>query len=110
MRPHRVKNDFAARTGGRIIEMNISDTQIRAYAENYTLPQLRDKLREAMEALAAGGVITQASTGSGTGYTRQIVMSPADAVELYQAAIDYKTGQGGSRVQVEHFTTGAPVC
>ena len=90
--------------------MNITDAQVRAYAENYTLPQLRDKLREAMERLDAGGVITQAASGGGTSYTRQITMSPADAVELYQAAIDYKTGRGVSRVQVEHFTTGSIVC
>ena len=86
--------------------MNITDAQIRAYAENYTLPQLKDKLREAMQKLDTGGVITQAASGGGTSYTRQITMSPADAVELYQAAIDYKTGRGISRVQVEQFTTG----
>lgn len=90
--------------------MNISDAQIRAYAENYTLPQLKDKLREAMEKLDTGGVITQAASGGGTSYTRQITMSPAEAVELYQAAIDYKTGRGCGRVQVEHFTTGNIVC
>ena len=90
--------------------MNITDAQIRAYAENYTLAQLKDKLREAMEQLATGGVITQAATGGGTSYTRQITMSPADAVELYQAAINYKTGRGNGRVQVEHFTTGSIVC
>lgn len=86
--------------------MNITDAQIRAFAENYTLPQLKDKLREAMQKLDTGGVITQAASGGGTSYTRQITMSPADAVELYQAAIDYKTGRGISRVQVEQFTTG----
>lgn len=90
--------------------MNITDATIRAYAENYTLQQLQAKLREAMELLATGGVITQAATGGGTSYTRQITMSPAEAVELYQAAIDYKTGNGPSRVQVEHFTTGPQVC
>lgn len=90
--------------------MNITDVQIRAYAENYTLAELKDKLREAMQKLDTGGVITQAASGGGTSYTRQITMSPADAVELYQAAIDYKTGRGISRVQVEHFTTGAQVC
>lgn len=90
--------------------MNITDAQIRAYAENYTLPELKDKLRQAMEALATGSVITQAATGGGTSYTRQIVMQPGDAVELYQAAIDYKTGRNMSRVTVEHFTTGAQVC
>lgn len=86
--------------------MNITDAQIRAFAENYTLPQLKDKLREAMQKLDTGGVITHATSGGGTSYTRQIIMSPADAVELYQAAIDYKTGRGISRVQVEQFTTG----
>ena len=90
--------------------MNISDAQIRAYAENYTLAELKDKLRAAMEQLATGGVITQAASGGGTSYTRQITMSPADAVELYQAAIDYKTGRDIRRVQVEHFTTGPQVC
>lgn len=90
--------------------MNITDATIRAYAENYTLQQLQAKLREAMELLATGGVITQAATGGGTSYTRQITMSPAEAVELYQAAIEYKTCGGVSRVQVERFTTGSIVC
>lgn len=89
--------------------MNATDAQIRAYAENYTLTELREKLRAALEALSTGSVITQAATGGGTSYTRQIVMSPADAVELYQAAIELKTGEmSGTRVQ--HFTTGGAVC
>ena len=89
--------------------MNITDAQIRAYAENYTLGELRKKLKEAMEALATGSVITQANTGGGTSYTRQIVMSPADAVELYQAAIEYKSGESVG-CAVQHFTTGERVC
>lgn len=89
--------------------MNATDAQIRAFAENYTLSELRAKLKAAMEALATGSVITSAATGGGTSYTRQIVMSPADAVELYQAAIELKTGEvSGTRVQ--HFTTGGAVC
>ena len=90
--------------------MNISTNQVRAFAENYTLPQLRDMLRHALEALQTGSVITQATSGGGTGYTRQVVMNPADAVELYQAAIDYKTGTGTSYAVVQNFTTGGPVC
>lgn len=90
--------------------MNITDAQVRAYAENYTAVQLRDMLKEAMEALRTGGVITQAATGSGTGYTRQIVMSPADAVELYQLALDYKEGRAVSGAAVEHFRDGGMVC
>lgn len=90
--------------------MNITDAQIRAYAEHYTVPQLEEKLRAAMEALSTGGVITQAATGSGTAYTREIIMSPAEAVELYQAALDYKAGRDASRVQVETFHDGGAVC
>lgn len=86
--------------------MNITEQQIRAYAENYTLPELRDKLKQALEALSTGTVITQASTGSGTGYTRQVVMNPGEAVDLYQAAIDYKLGRNASRIQVEQFRIG----
>lgn len=90
--------------------MNITDAQIRAYAENYTAEQLKDMLRQALAALTTGSVITQAQSGGGTSYTRQIVMSPADAVELYQAALEYQQGTAPGRVQVEHFTTGAQVC
>lgn len=90
--------------------MNITDAQIRAYAETYTLAELRDKLKAALEALSTGSVITQASTGAGTSYTRQIVMNPADAVELYQAAIDYKTGSDMGRTSQQHFKTGQAVC
>lgn len=90
--------------------MNITDAQIRAYAENYTLAELRAKLKEALAALSTGSVITQASTGAGTSYARQIVMTPAEAVELYQAAIDLKTGGETSRTRVQNFTTGGMVC
>ena len=90
--------------------MNVTTAQIRAYAENYTLAELKAKLREALEALSTGSVITQASTGSGTSYTRQIVMNAADAVELYQAAIDLKTGCDLSCTQQQHFATGEMVC
>lgn len=90
--------------------MNMTDAQIRAYAENYTLAELRAKLKEALEALSTGSVITQASTGAGTSYTRQVVMNPAEAVELYQAAIDMKTGGNMSRTVTQHFTTGGSVC
>lgn len=89
--------------------MNVTDVQIRAYAENYTLAELRAKLKEALEALSTGSVITQASTGAGTSYTRQVVMNPAEAVELYQAAIDMKTGNE-RRTRMQHFTTGGIVC
>ena len=88
----------------------MTDAQIRAYAENYTLAELRGKLKEALEALSTGSVITQASTGAGTSYTRQVVMNPAEAVELYQAAIDMKTGGTMSRTVTQHFTTGGAVC
>ena len=75
-------------------------------AENYTVAQLKDKLREALAKLESGTVITQANSGSGTGYTRAIIMNPAEAVELYQMALDYKMGCDESRIQVERFVIG----
>jgi formate-dependent phosphoribosylglycinamide formyltransferase (GAR transformylase) len=86
--------------------MNISTAQIKAMAENYTVAQLKDKLREALAKLESGSVITQANSGSGTGYTRTIIMNPAEAVELYQMALDYKMGCDESRIQVERFIIG----
>lgn len=83
--------------------MTISTTIIRATAACYTAVELRAMLKSALEKLETGSVITQASTGAGTGYTRQITMTPKEAVELYQAAIDYKEGRVCSPIVQQNF-------
>jgi HK97 family phage prohead protease len=58
--------------------MKITNTIVRAYAATYTAPELRKLLKEAMAKLNTGSVITVASTGSGTGYTRTLTLTPDD--------------------------------
>jgi hypothetical protein len=51
-----------------------------------------------------------ASTGSGTGYTRQLTLTPEKAVELYQLCLEYKEGRTVNPVRVEHFTDPGTAC
>lgn len=85
--------------------MIITSTIIRSFAASYTLPELREKLTHAQEELTKGSTITSVTSGAGTGYSRTITLPPAEAVELFQRAIDYKTGRpaGDDATQVERF-------
>lgn len=80
---------------------------IRATARIYSREELLAKLREACEKLATGTLITQATSGTGTGYTRTITLSPAAAVELYEAALQYKDAETTpeSTLTTHHFTS-----
>lgn len=67
-------------------------------------------LKEAMGKLNTGSVITTANTGSGTGYTRTLTMTPEQAVELYQLCIEFKEGRTVNPVSVETFYDPGTVC
>lgn len=90
--------------------MEITDTLVRAIARVYTTEQLRQKLTAAAELLGSGSVITQAATGSGTSYTRQLTMTPDEAVELYQLALDYRENNIVNAVHVETFFDPGTAC
>lgn len=90
--------------------MRITANIVRAFAVRYTIAELRRMLNDAMDKLGTGSVITSASTGAGTGYTRTLTMSPEEAVELYQQAMDYKNGTMGNAVTVERFTDPGTAC
>lgn len=90
--------------------MEITDTLVRAIARVYTTEQLRCKLAAAAEQLGTGGVITQAATGSGTSYTRTLTMTPDEAVQLYQHALDYKENLIVNQVHVETFFDPGTAC
>lgn len=85
--------------------MTITATIIRSFALTHTAEQLREKLLAAQEALAKGSVITNVTSGAGTGYARTITLHPAEAVELYQRALDLResgdltAAPGGTQVQ-----------
>ena len=85
----------------------ITPDLIRATARIYSHEELLDKLREACEKLATGTLITQATSGTGTGYTRTITLPPAAAVELYEAALQYKDGETTpeATMTTHHFTS-----
>ncbi len=85
----------------------ITPDLIRATARLYSREELLEKLREAFEKLAAGSLITQATSGTGTGYTRTITLPPADAVALYEAALQFKDAEDTpeSTITTHHFTS-----
>lgn len=85
---------------------------IRAYASRYTREELLALRDKAMDALNSGSMITTASTGSGTSYTRTITMRAEDALALYQGALDLLDGTdtAGDWTQVEHFTQRGGIC
>lgn len=83
---------------------------MRAYAATYSAVELRAMLKEAMAKLNTGSVITTASTGSGTGYTRTLTLTPEQAVELYMLCIEYKEGRAVNPVSVETFYDPGTVC
>lgn len=90
--------------------MKITSTLVRAYAACYTAKELRDMLKDAMAKLATGSIITAANTGSGTGYTRTLTMTPEQAVELYQLCLEYKEGRTVNPVSVEKFYDPGIIC
>ena len=90
--------------------MEISDEQIRALAESYSAEELRGFLRAALEEQVRGSVITSASTGAGTSYTRTLTGNPGERVRLLQLAIEYKEMRVVGGVTVERFVCGRPVC
>ena len=92
--------------------MTITAQMIRAYASRYTREELLALRDKAMDALNSGSMITTASTGSGTSYTRTITMRAEDALALYQGALDLLDGTdtAGDWTQVEHFTQRGGIC
>lgn len=85
----------------------ITPDLIRATARIYSREELLAKLREACEKLATGTLITQATSGTGTGYTRTITLPPSAAVELYEAALQYKDAETTpeATITTHHFTS-----
>lgn len=85
----------------------ITPDLIRATARLYSREELLEKLREAFEKLSTGSLITQATSGTGTGYTRTITLPPADAVALYEAALQFKDAETApeATITTHHFTS-----
>ncbi len=72
--------------------MKITPALIRATLARYSREELEEQRDAALAELEAGGVITEAASGAGTSYKKQLVMTPVEAVELYQAALDALDG------------------
>lgn len=90
--------------------MKITNTIVRAYAASYSAPELRQMLKDALAKLSTGSVITTASTGSGTGYTRTLTLTPEKAVELFQLCLEFKEGRMENPVRVERYFDPGTVC
>lgn len=78
--------------------MTINDTVIRAACETFTRAECVAKRAAALSALEKGAAIVSVSTGSGTAYSRQVQVTPAEAVEFWQKCIDYLDMQAGAVV------------
>lgn len=81
--------------------MDINESLIISIANIHTVDELQLKLKEATEAfLANPDRIVSAATGSGASYSKQANYLPADLVELYTYALQYKrTGEIGGLAQ-----------
>lgn len=79
----------------------ITSTQIRSCAALYTVPELQEMLRALHLKLQDPDMITSASTGGGTSYTRVQRTPILDLIELYTLTIQYKqTGTIGSQADL----------
>lgn len=89
--------------------MVITHALIVATANQYTVEELRAKIAALLQDVESNGsVITSASTGAGASYSRKTEASRLELIELYQAAIDYKTGAQAGSGAVYPVMFGAP--
>lgn len=91
--------------------MEITETIIKGVALLYTVDELQTELRTAIqEMLANPERVTAASTGSGASYTKELMLSPAELVELLTFALEYKqtgtisAGESNIMDTVTYFT------
>ena len=68
----------------------ISSVEIRATAAVYSVPELQEMLRGLLEKLKDPDMITAATTGGGTSYTRAQRVKIEKLIELYQLTIEWK--------------------
>lgn len=82
----------------------IDPSVVIATAQQYTLQELKDLRAKALKELAEGGSsITSVSTGGGASYSRSAPVDVQQRVELYQRAIEYRTGVSGSDLSQESY-------
>ena len=85
--------------------MQITPTLIRATADAYSLRELEELRRQAIEKLVSEpDMISSVSTGGGASYSRTPRVPLTQMVELYQRAIDYKRGVS-AQADVAQFAT-----
>lgn len=86
--------------------MSVSSVTVRSLAAEYSLPELQEALRGLLEKLKDPDMITSASPGGGTSYTRAQRVKLEDLIATYQLAIDYKQNGGHfSQEQIAQFIT-----
>lgn len=73
----------------------MSNPIVQAYVESYDLPDLRRMLREKLDILEGRKEVTGASSGGGTSYTAQQVMTLQDHIACLQDAIVLKRMEEG---------------
>lgn len=83
--------------------MEITESVVKGISALYTITELQQKLQEAVKELLENPErVVSASTGSGSSYTKELMMSPQELVELLTYALEYKrTGaisNGGSNI------------
>lgn len=85
----------------------ITKSMILAVAEAHTLEELTAEHNKlAREVLTSPDLITSASSGGGTSYTRQERVTISERLELLRRAIAYKAGDTRAAVSM---ATAAPV-
>ena len=64
----------------------------RAYAQNYSVPQLQQLLKEKLAALDKLDRIVNATTAGGTSYQRELLITHQEYITMIQSIIDEKEG------------------
>jgi hypothetical protein len=83
--------------------MEITESVVKGISALYTVEELQTELQKAVkEMLENPERVVSASTGSGASYTKDLMISPQELVELLTYALEYKrTGvisNGGSNI------------
>ena len=83
--------------------MEITESVVKGISALYTVAELQTELQKAVkEMLENPERVVSASTGSGASYTKDLMLSPQELVELLTYALEYKrTGvisNGGNNI------------
>lgn len=77
-------------SGGGKGEMKVTKNLILAAAAAYSEEELRGKIKTLLDKVAEGDMYTSVATGDGASYARTERVPVGEALDFFQAVLDYK--------------------